>query len=84
MYQNYEGLIMAIAIQFDLFQEINETTLMQKEIEALTLQVGNIRRGMFQRLHGQGNLILKQQEKLEDQQRQIDQLRKMIMEIKNK
>jgi hypothetical protein len=76
---------MSIAIQYDLFDPpATATDLMQKEIEALTMQIGNVRRGMFQRLHAQGNLIMKQQENIEDHQRQIDQLRKMIMEMKNK
>jgi len=68
---------MTTILQYDLFEEVNNTTLQQKEIDTISQQLNNLRRGLFQRHSEMGKLIMKQQQ-------EIDQLRSMIMEIRNK
>ncbi len=71
-------------LQLDLFLPNDDINLAQQQIDKIQDQLGNVRRGTFAKISQQGNMLMKQQERLEDQQRQIDTLRKIIMEMKNK
>lgn len=64
------------AIQLEFFEEVNELTLLHKEIEAMQESNANVRRGVFARVSALAEIVVKQQE-------QIDALTKMIIEGKD-
>lgn len=55
---------MSYAIQFDLFEEINDEYIFQKELDLLKKEVTNTRRGLFARHSEMMKLIMKQQEEI--------------------
>ena len=61
------------AVQLDLLEEVDEITLMQKEIAAMQESNANVRRGVFARVTTLAEIVVKQQE-------QIDALTKLLKE----
>lgn len=53
------------AIQLEFFEEVNELTLMQKEIEAMQESNANVRRGVFARVTALAEIVVKQQEQID-------------------
>jgi hypothetical protein len=67
-----------ISYQYDLFEKpCDDINLCHEKADAALSQVNNLRRGFFSRYTELGKLIIKQQQ-------EIEQLRNMIMEIRNK
>lgn len=53
------------AIQLELFEEINDITLIQKQLTDMQESNANVRRGVFARLNSLGELVLKQQAEID-------------------
>lgn len=58
-------------VQLDLFEKIDDLTLLKKEIEEIRIRGDNVRRGLFARHNDLAKLFIEQQE-------QIDSLKKII------
>jgi hypothetical protein len=65
-----------VQIQLEFFDKVDEITLMQKQIDKIDEVTSNVRRGLFSRLDGMFKMI-------QDQQKEIDSLRKCIIGEKN-
>ncbi len=75
--EDYKGLIM-ISYQYDLFQKpCDDINLCHEKADAALEQVNNLRKGFFSRYNEMGKLLIKQQ-------KEIDELRTLIMELRNK
>lgn len=68
-----------IQIQYQLFDPIpTEAELCQKQIDALSEQVGNVRRGLFSRHSELAKLYVQQVERADKQQQEINNMKKEI------
>lgn len=60
-----------VQIQLEFFDEVNEMTLMQKQIDTIEETTSNVRRGLFSRLNEMFKMI-------EGQQKEIEDLKKLL------
>lgn len=64
-----------LALQYDLFEENSEISLLRKGIEFIRTSSKNVRKGLFSRYNELMKLYLKQHE-------EIEMLRGLILQIK--
>lgn len=67
---------MNAVIQLDLFEKIDEFSLLRKEIDHIKKETGNVRRGMFQRHSDLGKLVLKIDARLDLMENRINAMEK--------
>jgi hypothetical protein len=58
-------------IQLDLFEPLDESTFLRKEMDALNNAQHNLRRGIFARINDLGKLVVRQQEEIDALSRQL-------------
>lgn len=58
-------------VQLDLFEKMDDLTLLKKEVEEIRIRGDNVRRGLFARHNDLAKLFIEQQE-------QIDYLKKIM------
>lgn len=63
---------MIMQVQYDLFEDNDDISLMKQEIELIDERTRNVQRGLFARHSELVKMVLKQQE-------EIDRLRNMLM-----
>lgn len=66
-----------IEIQYDLFDEKSEISIIRKEVEAIKQKDDNVRRGLFARYNDLTKTVVRLQE-------EIDELRGIYLKSKNK
>ncbi len=55
-----------IQIQYDLFENRDELTLIKKEMDAIKKRDDNIRRGLFARYDSLSKTVVRQQEEIDE------------------
>jgi len=63
-----------IAIQFDLFEENSEISILNKKVDYIARKDDNVRRGIFARYSSLCKIVERQQE-------EIDELRGMVLKM---
>lgn len=63
-------------VQYDLFEDNDDLSLMKQEIELIDERTRNVQRGLFSRHNNLAKELIKM---IEDQNKQIDELRKLLL-----
>lgn len=50
---------MAVSMQYDMFEKVDDLSEVKKQIEATQKECGNVRRGLFARHNELANMVLK-------------------------
>lgn len=74
---------MALPIQYDFFEDDSELTLIQKEIDSMNTQIGNLRKGLFARHNVLEKSLNNLLQMYLNQQEEISKLRMSLIHIKN-
>ena len=74
---------MALPIQYDLFEDNSEENLLKKEVDSLTIQMQNIRKGLFARHNKLEEGLAKLLQMYLSQEEELAKLRRLLIEVKN-